>query len=1185
MATKKGLRSIVGEIRARWRRRTLIRGAALTAVSALVLAFLLLIALANLQLTPAIFGSAVALAALLLIGIAWTFIANPLRHQPTDEQIALFVEEKLPELEDRFNSAVEVEGSDIPAAKSALIARLLDDALSRAGSIRPDTILDRRREQLLAGGAGALFLAVLFFGWSIRDRIDFPNGRVELTSLSLSRPAMAVTPGDAEIERGASQEIIARLRDDVDEAVVLVWREGEGEWRREPMIRGAVGEPAFILEIENIQEPVQYFVEQQDLRSEPFTLSLYEFPDVADIAARVNFPSYTGLPSRTEEGTGDVSALIGSRATISINTIGTTEKAEAVFSDGATFNFEKKADNEFSVVLPVTRTDYYTIKLTDARGKNNRFPEEYRIEALEDLQPTVAITDPKRDVRANSIEEVLVAAEARDDFGLKSVKLVYSVNANDEQAIDLAESLPKGSLEADGSHLFFLEDFSLQPGDVISYYVEVEDFLEREAPVATDMYFIEVVPFDQEFTQVNNMGGAGGGPEQSAIVVSQQQIIAATWKLIRERPGMSADEFDSAAKALVQAQANLKENILQRISSTAFSLELRANEEQQKLVEHLRASTVEMDKAIDELEKPELKIALKPERRALNELLRADALNREQQVTNQRGQGSGGGGSAQDRITELMDLELDISKDKYETQQQRSQSPQNDRAVDEALNKVRELARKQEELARQSNRERPEGEDKKQFVEKLKRDQDEIRQQTEQLRESLGRQSSDSQSRDLQRQMDRVAENMEKAERSLRQGDVDEAMTHQRRALDELEQLQDQLTLESADDAREKVRRLAEQFDDFRTQEKRLEEDIERTAQQVREDEARGQRGVDRRTANELSTKRERMIERLDDLRENAEGVEKSIRDDDPALAGAIRNMLQQMRREGLEKNMDDSREALRQGWIDYADRKEDMIMETIDALDDQRRAFDGTLPVSDEERLTRSMQDMRELREQIAKIEQESRIARGEEGDKTAPGRKDQRGQGERSRQGQDGRQGEQGQQAQQGEQGEQGRQGRQGQQGEQGRQGRQGQQGEQARQGQQGQQGSGGQAGGDRSREARAAQARLEREVERARQTLDRLEQNLGPNGEGREQVEALRSFLSRADNTGVRLEGDAARDFFNDRAFTPLTQLEEGVVRRLDLAQLEKKLYGTQRSDVPLEYQELVDKYYESLAKENR
>ena len=83
----------------------------------------------------------------------------------------------------------------------------------------------------------------------------------------------------------------------------------------------------------------------------------------------------------------------------------------------------------------------------------------------------------------------------------------------------------------------------------------------------------------------------------------------------------------------------------------------------------------------------------------------------------------------------------------------------------------------------------------------------------------------------------------------------------------------------------------------------------------------------------------------------------------------------------------------------------------------------------------------------------------------------------------------------------------------------------------------------------------------------------------------MEALRSFLSRADNTGVRLEGDAARAFFNDRAFTPLTQLEEGVVRRLDLAQLEKKLYGTQRSDVPLEYQELVDKYYESLAKENR
>ena len=85
------------------------------------------------------------------------------------------------------------------------------------------------------------------------------------------------------------------------------------------------------------------------------------------------------------------------------------------------------------------------------------------------------------------------------------------------------------------------------------------------------MYFIEVIPFDRKYTQVNNMGGGGGGGGmQSRTVISQQEIIAATWKLHRQRAERTEEDFEESRKGLVQAQSNLKLDIEERISSTTF---------------------------------------------------------------------------------------------------------------------------------------------------------------------------------------------------------------------------------------------------------------------------------------------------------------------------------------------------------------------------------------------------------------------------------------------------------------------------------------------------------------------------------------------------------------------------------------------------------------------------------------
>ena len=406
-----------------------------------------------------------------------------------------------------------------------------------------------------------------------------------------------------------------------------------------------MGSSAYLYEFINVQQPMEYFILHDEMQSESFDISLYEFPAVAQIHLRYTYPEYTGVPPRTESNTGDIRGLKGSTVSLTINTTGSVDTAEMVFDDGRRLSLNSIDAGQFRVPYLINEDTYYHIELKDAAGKSNKFPVEYQIIAQDDQKPIINVTDPQRDVRVNSIDEVLIGAEVTDDYGVKDVRLHLSVNGEDEEVYKLMRPEDARATDVDGDYVVFLEDYTLEPGDVISYYVEGEDYVESNGSVASDMYFIEVVPFDRKYSQVNNMGGGGGGGGmQSRTVISQQEIIAATWKLHRQRDERTAEDFEEARRGLEQAQQNLKADIEERINSTTFAVELRTSEEMKKIVEHLRDATTAMDEAIADLKDGDLQEALGPERKALNALLKADALNRDRDVMRQQPGQAGGGG-------------------------------------------------------------------------------------------------------------------------------------------------------------------------------------------------------------------------------------------------------------------------------------------------------------------------------------------------------------------------------------------------------------------------------------------------------------------------------------------------------------------------------------------------------------
>src|SRR5262249_8001735 len=132
------IRALLDRVRARWRlARALeaMRGAAL--VSAAIVGAALVAARVARPVPVAL--SLVFLAAIILAIAAIVAAVRPLARQPSDAQVARFIEERDLGLDDRLVTAVDALRSDL-AASSSLVEPLLADAAARAREVGLDDV-------------------------------------------------------------------------------------------------------------------------------------------------------------------------------------------------------------------------------------------------------------------------------------------------------------------------------------------------------------------------------------------------------------------------------------------------------------------------------------------------------------------------------------------------------------------------------------------------------------------------------------------------------------------------------------------------------------------------------------------------------------------------------------------------------------------------------------------------------------------------------------------------------------------------------------------------------------------------------------------------------------------------------------------------------------------------------------
>ncbi len=720
------------------------RGVAVTALSALLLT-LLIVWISNQYrfvqdvVWPLRLLLFVALAAALAFALAL-----PLR-KLNRKFVTKLAEQKEPSFGERLLTLQERRNDGNP-----FIELIAEDAMGVAQKHAPEQYA---HSQLLYGALGIAVVALGILMWLIAAGPGYWGYGASLlwtgSGNASKKPLydLTVQPGNKTIRRKSDQMITAHLLGFNAHQVTLHAKYGDAtKWDSTVMQSGTDGN-AYQFKFVGLSDPVEYYVQADNTESKHFKIAVKDLPGVKRVKVALHFPTELGLKDAVQDPGGDIRAVEGTQAEVSILTDKPLDNGVLMFEDGSKLDLTKGDGNWLTAKIAVHKDGSYHVAALDGNDAI-RISDDYFIESGKDEPPSVRIVNPGRDPKVSPIEEVPVTVEASDDFGVEAMDLHYSVNGGPEQVVPLLKT--KGVKEASGSKLLALEDFKLVPGDLISLYATAKDATHT---TKSEIIFAQAEPFDFKFSQSQQMGGGGGmdGGQQSDISERQKQIIAATWNQERE-PGKNKAALQENAKFLSDTEAKLAEQA-QTLSERMASREMGgAGASFANFSKLMTQASGQMAEAVNQLKPGKFHDALPIEQKALQSLLRAEALFRDIEIAfGQRG-GGGGGGGAQRDLARMFDLELDTSKNQYETGQQTPEEKQKDqqKAVDEALEKLKELAKRQQELAAQ--RQQQQAVEQRWQEEQLRREAEELRKQMEQLAQNQQQQSESGQQQSGQQQ-------------------------------------------------------------------------------------------------------------------------------------------------------------------------------------------------------------------------------------------------------------------------------------------------------------------------------------------------------------------------------------------------------------------------------------------------
>jgi hypothetical protein len=409
--------------------------------------------------------------------IALIWLVRACLQRPSLESTALYVEAQYPELHNHLISALQLPESLQKHPESGISPDLVTGLLE----VTHDQIQALSRHVLIDWGGVwrqmrlvvPLLVALVGVAW-FSPRLLTASVAQLLHPLSLlTVQPTALTLGDYPryllVGQSLSLDVLASGQ--IPSTVQLRTWHG-GQERQQKMVTGGQGH--FRHTFNNLRDPLKFQAIAGSATSEVGEVKVVEAPAVGNFRIHYQYPEYSRLPSKTEEGTGHVETLAGSEVRIEMAANKPIALGQLVFDDNTQLPLSVRQDGLLQATAIITRPGGYRIEVQDDLGFVNQDNLSYRINVIPDVVPQIDLSAPEPELAIDEGRVITLEYEARDDFGLKELALVYRVGALGEKRL-VIDRIDEAAKRYQGRYFWDVTDLFSSADEAVTYYVEVWD--------------------------------------------------------------------------------------------------------------------------------------------------------------------------------------------------------------------------------------------------------------------------------------------------------------------------------------------------------------------------------------------------------------------------------------------------------------------------------------------------------------------------------------------------------------------------------------------------------------------------------------------------------------------------------------------------------------------------------------
>jgi len=479
-APARDIRACVTRVRRRW--RLLQAGEELSVLTSLVLAFLLLgLGVDVLQPVLPYAGAVFSLSFLAAVAVRAVPLTRALFGPIPQRRVLSRIEQCYPHLNTNLISAVEIPRQieargNLGNASIPLVEALVAVTGRQIRDVEARSVLSARGV-LRWGSLSALLLGAVL----VVLALDAPSlGRSAshllhpLRSLSPVGVEIAVHPEGGTVARGAPVVITAQVSGRVVRTAALrTLSDGQQAVEHAMEVRA---DGVFLYRIAEVQAPFDYEVVAGGHTSRRYHMAILDLPQIGNVVLELRYPAYTGLPAHMQYDSGHITAYKGTEVLFRAESSRELARASIVTGVGRV-PLTIEGGVALGGTMVVLEPGEYWVEAEDTEGFSNPDPVRYTIAVIPDEAPVAEIVQPTGDVTLEEEGVLNLEFTAQDDFGVSRLFLVCAAGSSspgEEERSLLRRSDPPTNFLRE-TYPWDLAGLGLQPGEVVTYWVEAED--------------------------------------------------------------------------------------------------------------------------------------------------------------------------------------------------------------------------------------------------------------------------------------------------------------------------------------------------------------------------------------------------------------------------------------------------------------------------------------------------------------------------------------------------------------------------------------------------------------------------------------------------------------------------------------------------------------------------------------